>query len=70
MIKTPHKHAQFIKAWADGEIIERYSRTHGIWFREFFPDWNDWGMYRIRDIENGICGEDSDPFELDLPGHR
>jgi hypothetical protein len=70
MTKTPHKHAPFIKAWADGETIECYSRTHDIWFREFFPDWANWNTYRIRDAEQGICGEDFNPRELDLPGHR
>lgn len=68
MTKTPHKHAKFIKAWADGETIEQYSRLHDVWFREFFPSWNEWENYRIRDVENGVCGEDEDP--LDLPGHR
>lgn len=42
MTKTPHKHAIFIKAWADGETIEQYSSFHDVWFREFFPSWNEW----------------------------
>ena len=70
MIKTPHKHATFIKAWADGETIERYCRTNETWYREFYPEWNDWIIYRIRDIDNGVCGYDSDPFETAIPGHR
>jgi len=70
MTKTPHKHATQIKAWADGETIEQYSRTNDVWFRVYFPEWSDWHIYRVRDIKNGVCGFDSDPFDLDLAGHR
>lgn len=70
MKKTPHKHAKFIKAWADGETIEQYNRSYDVWFRVYWPSWGDLCIYRIRDVENGVCGEDEDPFELDLPGHR
>lgn len=68
MIKTPKKHAVFIKAWADGETIEQYTRLHDVWYREYFPSWVDWEIYRVRDVENGVCGLDENPF--DLPGHR
>ena len=30
-MKTPHKHAEFIKAWADGAEIEFFSVYHNEW---------------------------------------
>lgn len=29
--KPPHKHAEIIKAWADGAIIERFSKMQDAW---------------------------------------
>lgn len=68
MTKQPHKHSVYIKAWADGELIEQWSNMYGVWFLNYFPGWNDWYVYRIRDKENGIYGLDHDPS--DMPGHR
>ena len=42
----PHKHAELIKAWADGAEIEFY--TEGKWIKTETPKW-DWGLtYRIK----------------------
>jgi hypothetical protein len=42
----PHKHAELIKAWADGAEIEYES--HGIWVDEAYPDWYPEMQYRIK----------------------
>jgi hypothetical protein len=36
----PHKHAELIKAWADGAIIQ-YSTYGELWFDDDCPEWND-----------------------------
>lgn len=43
---TPHKHAELIKAWADGALIEGQDMG-GNWFITFHPDWRRNGPYRI-----------------------
>ncbi len=46
--KIPHVHAELIKAWADGSIIQyRYSKN---WFDcpDNHPDWNQEDTYRIK----------------------
>ena len=35
----PHKHAELIKAWAEGAIIEYHDGYH--WWEESNPDWGD-----------------------------
>lgn len=30
-MSKPHKHAELIKAWADGAIIQCYDEFHGVW---------------------------------------
>lgn len=42
----PRKHAELIKAWADGAEIEYES--HGIWVDESYPDWYPEMQYRIK----------------------
>jgi len=52
----PHKHAELIKAWADGaEIQYRYymhtsskGDIHSEWMNEENPDWNLDREYRIK----------------------
>ena len=48
----PHKHAELIKAWADGAIIERYwtdLRTgHQYWMIDNEPMWEEYEEYRIK----------------------
>lgn len=42
----PHKHAELIKAWADGAEIE--SREGETWLSSRNPTWAEWGEYRIK----------------------
>ncbi len=46
----PHKHAELIKAWADGAEIERlWNGTHEkAWLIDNEPDWNEFDEYRIK----------------------
>jgi hypothetical protein len=43
----PHKHAELIKAWADGETIEMFS-ADGCWMEVPHPSWRSDMEYRIR----------------------
>ena len=42
----PHKHAELIKAWADGAEIQLKGRN-GEWI-DIFPDWQEKCEYRIK----------------------
>lgn len=50
----PHKHAELIKAWADGAIIEyKFGESSddciNEWKEMTEPDWNnDWLLFRIK----------------------
>lgn len=46
-MKTPHKHAELIKAWADGAEIE-YCTSIGLWIYVKEPSWSDDIDYRIK----------------------
>ena len=60
----PHKHAELIKAWADGAEIEWAYATKGdgkkLWVVVDDPTWQESHEYRIN-LEpkpcNGFCGE-------------
>ena len=66
----PHKHAELIKAWADGAEIQR--KVHGEW-EDCQPKWDEYADYRIKPepkpdvvkyvkteaIKDGICRWDS-----------
>lgn len=45
-MKQPHKHADLIKAWADGAEIEVY--WNGKWEETASPDWNTQAEYRVK----------------------
>lgn len=47
-IRQPHKHAEIIKAWADGEEIEYLSPTTGKWNDATSPTWEIDYEYRIK----------------------
>lgn len=49
--KTPHKHAELIKAWADGAIIQ-YKNHVGDWLDRFKPTWDPGAEYRIKPEPN------------------
>lgn len=42
----PHKHAELIKAWADGAEIERYYVMH--WAPVDYPSWHPETEFRIK----------------------
>jgi hypothetical protein len=46
----PRKHAELIKAWADGAVIERlWNGTHEkAWLIDNEPMWEEWEEYRIK----------------------
>jgi hypothetical protein len=43
----PHKHAELIKAWADGAEIQ-WKDSDGIWHDDDEPWWNEEGEFRIK----------------------
>ncbi len=43
---APHKHAELIKAWADGADIQ--SRSSSIWITHERPQWVETTEYRIK----------------------
>jgi hypothetical protein len=45
-MKKPHKHAEVIKAWADGEAIQLCD--NGRWFDVTGPSWSLSTEYRIK----------------------
>jgi hypothetical protein len=51
----PHKHAELIKAWADGATIERlwndYNDRVSSWLIDNEPDWSEFEEYRIKPDE-------------------
>ena len=46
--KTPHKHAELIKAWADGAEIQFKSQGSTDWRDASTPQWNLDCQYRIK----------------------
>jgi hypothetical protein len=44
----PHKHAELIKAWADGAEIEIYEISLDQWIPCFCPSWVEGCKYRIK----------------------
>lgn len=47
-MKTPHKHAALIKAWADGAEIESSLVTGPTWTLTDDPSWNPAVLYRVK----------------------
>lgn len=47
-MKTPHKHAELIKAWADGAEIEARQGVSNSWVFVREPTWSIHGVYRIK----------------------
>ena len=45
---TPHKHAEIIKAWADGAEIEWYDPISKAWYAMKAPSWSIHTEYRVR----------------------
>lgn len=47
-MKTPRKHAEVIKAWADGAEVETKPAGHNAWSDVINPTWLDDFEYRIK----------------------
>lgn len=48
-MNKPHKHAEVIKAWADGAEIEYYSQELTCWRDiDCSPSWYNWTQYRVK----------------------
>lgn len=46
----PHKHAELIKAWADGAEIEYCDNPNNYWYPTNYPTWNTFFEYRLKPI--------------------
>ena len=46
----PHKHADLIKAWADGAEIQCHYEYYG-WIDTSYPEWWEFNKYRIKPKE-------------------
>ena len=66
-MKTPHKHAELIKAWADGAEIQ-IQMTDRSWVDEETPTWWRGSFYRIKPepdvVYYGVFDEVKKQFEL------
>lgn len=43
-----HPHAELIKAWAEGALVETFSKRHGRWMTSRKPTWDTNTQYRIK----------------------
>ena len=52
-MSKPHKHAELIKAWADGAEIQHYNTDYNEWIdcQDNTPTWNENVKYRIKPKE-------------------
>jgi hypothetical protein len=48
MMNKPHKHAEYIKAWADGATIEYRMEDPHKWIAVDKPSWREYNQYRIK----------------------
>jgi hypothetical protein len=48
-----HKHADIIRAWADGVEVEA-KNVHGEWEPQIHPQFYDWREYRIKPKEKVV----------------
>lgn len=46
--RQPHKHAELIKAWADGAKIQCRGPETGTWVDIQTPNWNTTSEYRLK----------------------
>lgn len=44
----PHKHAELIKAWADGAKIQYWNESRHEWVDKGDPCWYEWCEYRVK----------------------
>lgn len=60
-MKTQHKHAEIIKAWADGAAIQIFDEVNECWDDVLNPRWKDDAKYQIKPTGFNI-GEFVVPF--------
>ena len=71
-----HKHAELIKAWADGAQIEMFSVIYARWVKIANPSWELDNRYRIKPepkpdvVKYLICGLNSWVEVDDQDGHE
>ena len=74
-MNKPHKHAELIKAWADGAVIQ-YKDVNGWEDCVITPSWHEENLYRIKpepkpDVihyaKAGVMGKDGDIFFTKIP---
>lgn len=54
---TPRKHAELIKAWADGAEIQRRNRYLGLWIDNPNPTWEEDEIYRLKPVPKADYSE-------------
>jgi hypothetical protein len=54
-MKQPHKHAELIKAWADGAVIQHLA-MNGLWYDVAEPSWVIDYSYRIKPKDVVLSG--------------
>ena len=47
-MNKPHKHAEIIKAWADGAEVEFRPSCTSSWWPTTTPTWDSYSEYRIK----------------------
>ena len=68
-MNKPHKHAELIKAWADGIQIQYRNVISDKWFDVESPDWSEHNQYRIKGENTVIfCTVSPTQFSLILNG--
>ena len=50
-MSKPHKYAELIHAWADGEKIQIRDIVGDVWNDDSYPTWHDSFTYRIKPIK-------------------
>ena len=63
----PHKHAELIKAWADGAEIQ-VKNDDGVW-RDADPFWCDYKEYRIKPSEIRARNHNPDTTKMTKPDY-
>lgn len=67
--RKPHKHAELIKAWADGAEIQVMIPV-GEWVDTDEPSWSPGALYRIKPKEPIVLYGFLDQTGLRIPGSR
>jgi hypothetical protein len=62
----PHKHAELIKAWADGADIQRYSEGGVCWVDLKRPVWDSSNGYRIKPTEPSPAEKERDEIRVEM----